>query len=202
MTSARFPKPAKRSTEERRAARRRKAKAARKAKPPGVKWLEHLADDLWSILIRATRDGCELAGYPEHRAAHCWGQPGHPSEQQCAHATTRSDRGTRFDPAATFALCIPCHRRHTPSSSALWHDWLQARLGAQVYAAMMARAVEWSAGSRKRTAGDLVDICRETLAAIREMGYSQHRWKEWAEERVQALQPRIRRALENTKGEP
>lgn len=185
--SLRIPKPAKRSPEERRAARRRKARAIRKAKPPGVKWLTDLADTLHSIRIRATREGCDLAPYPWHRAKDCQGPDVHPSRLQLAHGFTRQDKGTRYAADNTFAACPQCHRKHTPSGAA-WYAWMQERLSPQVYDSVQRRAQAWS----KLPAEYLLVVCRECVNEIRSLPHSIRR--EWAEERLAALAPKLRRA--------
>lgn len=76
-----------------------------------------IADDLWSVWVRASHDGCEMCEKPLD-----------PVLLQCAHGYSREDRIIRFDPDNTFALCSACHRRHTPSRQP-WYDWMRARLG-------------------------------------------------------------------------
>lgn len=185
----RIPKPAKRSAEERRAARRKKARARRRAAPPGVKWLERLADDLHSIRVRAIRGGCELALYPAHRAESCLGAGAHPSSLQLAHGFTRRDKATRWDLSNCFAACAGCHRKHTPSGAA-WYAWMQERLGPQVYAAVQERA-QWLA---KPDRDSLIYVCVSCLQDISAMPHSIRR--EWAEERLASpsIAPRLRRA--------
>lgn len=183
----RFPKPAKRSPQERKATRRRRARAARKAKSPGVKYLTALADVLHSIRMRATREGCELAPYRWYRAKDCQGPEVHPSRLQLAHGFTRQDKGTRYAADNTFVACANCHRKHTPSGAA-WYAWMQERLGPQVYDSVQRRAQAWS----KLPADYLLVVCRECLEEIGHLPHSIRR--EWAEERLAALAPKLRRA--------
>lgn len=184
--SLRFAKPTKATPEERKAARKAKARARRKSKPPGVKWLTHLADDLHSIRIRACRSGCEVAAgaYP---AESCLGREVHPSQLQLAHGFTRRDKGTRYDPSNTFAACPQCHRKHTPSGAA-WYSWMEERLGSAVFYEVKERASAFT----KHTPEMLLEVCRQSLDEIH--GLPQGIRREWAEERVLALTPRLKKA--------
>lgn len=184
--SLRFAKPVKATPEERRQARRKKARALRKAKPPGVAWLEHLADELHSILIRASREGCELAPYPAYRSKDCQGPDVHPSRLQLAHGFTRRDKSVRFDPSNTFAACPQCHRKHSPSGAA-WYGWMRERLGDSVFENVFAQARVYA----KRLPDDLALIVRQRVEEIGDLPHSIRR--EWAEERLAALATRLRR---------
>lgn len=219
MSEARFPKPAKRSKPkpapaERKAAaharevrsrakaRARASKAARiakrKTKPMSKPELIDLADKLHSIYIRAQRNGCELAGWP-HAAKECPGRDLHPSELQCAHGWDRGAHSVRYDPSNTYAIEMRCHAKYTRNhrqGDAQWHDWMAQRLGEQVYQELRERARPL----RQWEAWELVLVIRERLLWIYDLPDTLRR--EWAMERIAALESKIRRALENTKGEP
>ena len=185
----RIPKPAKRSAAERRSARRKKARARRRAAPPGVRWMEKLADDLHSIALRTVREGCELAGEPEIRAERCVGVGAHPAQLQCAHGFTREDKGTRFDYSNTFSLCAACHRKHTPSGAA-WYDWMERRLSSGIYSHVQNRARVLT----KRDRHALLEVCSERLRDIAAAPDTLRR--EWAQERLRSpeMARRLRRA--------
>lgn len=89
-----------------------------------------VADDLWSVWVRAYYPGCLVCRI--HYA---------PAELQCAHGWSRSEKATRFEPNNTFAACPSCHRRHTPPGPA-WYAWMREHLGDSKYERIefMARA--------------------------------------------------------------
>ena len=187
------PKPAKRSAEERRLARKRRARAARKAKPMSRPDLIDLADKLHSIYIRAQRDGCEMHGWP-HAAKECPGRGLHPSALQCAHGWDRGTMAVRYDPENTYAIEMRCHAKYTRNhrqGDAQWHDWMALRLSEGIYQELRERARP----IRQWEPWELVLVIRERLAWIAELPDTLR--KEWAQERVAALDAKIRKALES-----
>jgi hypothetical protein len=80
-----------------------------------------IADDLWSVWVRAAHERCEMCDAPFR-----------PEAMDCAHGFSRAERAIRFDPTNTFALCSADHLRHTPPRQAWW-DWMREYLGSGAY---------------------------------------------------------------------
>lgn len=189
-----FPKPVKLTLAQRRKVRAKVRAEKRRTAPLSPRKLEKIADELHSVWLRASRPGCELWTYPEHRAKSCSGIA-HPSEMQCAHGWSRGCKALRFDPANTYSACPACHTKYTrgqQTSDAQWHDWMALRLGEYCYQELRAR----SRTVAKWQPLDLCEVIRDRVLWIHGLPDTLH--KEWALTRVASMQSRIRRALENT----
>lgn len=135
--------------------------------------VRRIADDLWSVMVRASHVGCVMCGAPSH-----------PSKRQCAHGWSREERIIRFDPDNTFSLCPSCHRRHTPPGQ-LWLDWMLKYLGEERYGrlAYLSRV----GGKLRLSDVHLVIVdAQQRIAALPE-GEN----KTWAREREQAIGERM-----------
>lgn len=142
------------------------------------KQLLKIADDLWSIWVRAYWDGCEMCFAPLH-----------PAQLQCMHGFTRQDRSIRFDVDNTFAGCPSCHRRHTPAR-ADWYEWMRERLALRLRAGIGRGGpdpytrLELASKARggKLTAYALHGVIADAQARIAALPAGPRR--EWAEERA------------------
>lgn len=148
-------------------ARLRRAKRKAKAVATGSNLERHgqlmeIADNLWSVWVRAAAAGCELCGVPFH-----------PRDLQWAHGYTRRKLRIRYHLDNGFALCPADHRRHTPPGPE-WYEWMQQHLGVDRFRALSLCA---SAGPKLTTSVlHLVMLdARQRIAALPETER-----KEWA----------------------
>lgn len=101
---------------------KRKAKVRMLGSPlVSYRKLQSVADELWSVWVRAYGPDCEVC--------HVYF---HPSAMQCMHGWSRRFKATRFHPDNTFRGCAPCHRRNTPAGPD-WYDWMEQRLGSDKF---------------------------------------------------------------------
>lgn len=106
--------------------RHRRNKIAR-PKPFARRWLEGIADELFSLLIRDARECAVCHRHLELGAA------------QCMHGFRRVYHSLRFDAENAFCGCASCHVRLTHDYDA-WHWWLQDRWGIERYLELRSRA--------------------------------------------------------------
>lgn len=134
--------------------------------------MRRLADDLWSVVVRSSHDGCEMCG--RHLP---------PGELQCAHGISRRFGAVRYNTMNMFALCAACHRRHTPPGPA-WDDWLTLRLGEANF-----RWVRYLARTRGRLA--LADLKLLVLQARLHIQSDKGERGEWARESMERIVGRV-----------
>jgi hypothetical protein len=134
-----------------------------------------VADELWSVWIRAFNYRCEMCGVPFE-----------PKAMQCAHGFSREDRIIRFDPQNTFALCAACHRRHTPARQP-WFDWMKQRCGEREYG----RLEYASRVGGKLRQSDLELVILDAQSRITALPEGER--KEWALERASSIGERMAR---------
>jgi len=80
-----------------------------------------LADELWSVWVRASVGGCAMCGAPLP-----------PEKLQWAHHWSRSMKRIRYHLDNASVLCFDCHRRHTPPGPD-WFEWVERRIGSERY---------------------------------------------------------------------
>jgi hypothetical protein len=132
-----------------------------------------VADDLWSVWVRAASEACVVCG-----------RPFPPQAMQCAHGLSRDEKAVRFEPLNTFAACAPCHRRNTPAGPD-WFDWMRAFIGEANYRQIRYRA---QAGGKLRLS-DLQLVILDAQSRINALPAGERR--EWALERAEAITARL-----------
>lgn len=157
---------------------RKKAMRKAKASTQGgrlARWsdLRGIADELWSVWVRASSTGCRMCGAELP-----------PGQLQNAHGWSRAERTIRYDPDNQSALCSACHRRNTPPGPA-WFDWMRRRLGDERYA----RLERLSMIGGKFGVGDLHAVILDAQQRIQDLPEGPR--KEWAQERARVILERM-----------
>lgn len=170
----------------------------RQPQPKGLaRWGDrlHVADSLYSVALRAeaalgllwSRVGHDAAVVHPAGCEMCGAWAGQPERLQNAHGWSRTSRAIMFHPHNTFALCYPCHRRHTPRNSdaveaPVWRAWCERAVGTEAWLRVCAAK---SASRRGQDLAAVVLDCRQRIAAL-PLGDV----REWAQEREAAIMQR------------
>lgn len=101
-----------------------------------------LADELFSVAVRAEATGCRMCTIPLS-----------PSQLQWAHHETRQVRHIRYNPINWSVLCSACHRTHTPAGPEFWAWLREERLGPEDY-----ENLQFIARSRGKLTRDDLDL--------------------------------------------
>lgn len=154
----------------------RKVKAAAIGSPLQARDLVQIADELWSVWIRAAHHCCEMCGTRMS-----------PEYLECAHGYSRGTMALRFDSDNTFALCPIDHHQHTPPRGP-WFAWIRSHLGDE-------RADRLKQLSRvqsvKLRASDLLAVISDAHGKILALPPSDRR--EWAVARMRTIDQRLAR---------